>query len=735
MLPPRICHATFRSFSTPILACLLTTLVPGQAGAQLPEIPALDRDVHLIDDGVAKYPHVPPLRTSHDGRIGLDFKNKKLFLLAPEKLNQPLLESPPGVTILSDQNGIQLAESQLHTLPTDEVDLRHAALCDSGYLSASCADGRCPNPRPCGTDDCYDLTIVTPVRRDDLMPITIELWSTDFTVQVSNPKTAAASMVLTATQTPQPGPSHPTNTIFETMITDDGQLMVGRVSNQHTGLPGIDIVYAVGPANATPCDTSQWTQFRPVTEAHTDPLMNGRYGFAAYPLRDPAGALIPSGQDLRGTYPWIDRQGKNLFFTSVYSTFWYRPSTSHPFQARYTSSCVAGLNCLPDDQITLNPLPDPTSMTWFDERSKTRGVSVAGLWTHGKVVLLDGLINNIDYGMRIPSILQRMAQLYQPNTDATGNGSGQVRIGTGRHNGGGAGIFPPGYVNNSTFIDSVEHLFNANDDMVPLRLRDVVWLMTTGHHADEIAFDDWINPNAFIVSEMVGALEWAGGPPGRFNYFDGFEITNIGQWVGQGFTTAQPVRVQNSATAVATDWAIPAYGEVFGGGRLEPVALGGIYGKGLWLDGTSGIRYDVSGQPQDPDAEHWFASLFVEPRFADDSIRRLILQFPDDSRLELQGHGILHFVDPAGADLATYTLTRSQQLQTYNWTHLGLLVDPGGTRVRVYLNGDRIKTWNAGPGERLFSMVPSGQGALFAGQVASGSRPPMKALPIVNEAV
>ncbi|MEE8525920.1 MAG: hypothetical protein V3T72_18445, partial [Thermoanaerobaculia bacterium] len=323
---------------------LSTALGAGVASAQLPEIPVFERDTYLIDDGTAKYPAIPPLRTSADGRIGLDFKNKRLFLLSPERLDGPFLESPPGVTMILDTGGIQFSESDLHTLPTGDVSLRHAALCDRGYTSASCASGWCPNPRPCGNDDCYDLTIVTPVRRDDLNPITIELWSTDFTVQVANPKTTAATMTpIPPLSTPQQGPSHEMTTIFETMITDDGHLMVGRVGGSHRILGNkFDIVYAVAPVAAPRCDIDNWTTFKPITQANGDPEMNGRYGFAAYPLRDPTGALIPDDDDLRGTYPWIDRKGTNLFFTTLHSTFWYRTNSSQPFQSRYPVSCVAG---------------------------------------------------------------------------------------------------------------------------------------------------------------------------------------------------------------------------------------------------------------------------------------------------------------------------------------------------------------------------------------------------------
>ena len=59
-----------------------------------------------------------------------------------------------------------------------------------------------------------------------------------------------------------------------------------------------------------------------------DSAMEPRYGFAAYPILDPEGNPIADGVDLHGSYPWIDRTGANLFFTTVHSTFWSGPASA-----------------------------------------------------------------------------------------------------------------------------------------------------------------------------------------------------------------------------------------------------------------------------------------------------------------------------------------------------------------------------------------------------------------------
>jgi len=699
--------ADLRYGARAMFATLLMTFFWGGVVAQpgLPELPALMRNVSLIENGQSMYPHLPPLRTSADGRIGLNMKAKRLYLLRPESLSAPFLEGPDGVTILANNNGIPLSGSALHGHTTD-FSLRHAAICE-----------RTPNPRVCGNDDCYDLTIVTPVVLTAPDPDQLEFWSTDLTLRVSQPKTAQASLAIDSIDPPLQGPIHPARTMFETMITGDGQLLVARVGGSHAQFPGVDIVYSVGNPDDAPCDISQWTQISPITSAHTDPLMIDRYGIAAYPFRDPVGTLIPAGADLRGSYPWIDRGGDNLFFTTIPATLWYQDASSGAIVTRYPAACVPGTSCQPAGAMTLN---DAKS---HDETSRLRGVSMAGLWTHGKIVTLDGIINNTDYGMKIPSVKQRMVALYEPGSGPLGTETGEVRVGTGRHNGPFTD-FPPGFVNNSTFIDSIEQIFNANTEMFPLTPRDVVWNVATGHATDEVAFDDWVNPNAFIFSQMNAAMSWAGGVIGNnFDVFDGFErVAGLGGWIGRGFTGAQPVRVQNSATPPDAVWAVPAYGRTYGAARIEPVALGGIRGKGVWLTGSSGIAYDVpSNQPRSPDTFPWYAGIFIDSRFADDSIRRDLIRFPDGSRLQLTGRHAIHLVDPFGVDQHVRALAANQILPESGWAHLGLLIQAGGQQVRIYLNGDPLSTWTASGNETLFRVTPGG--TLHVGQVENSAAP------------
>lgn len=694
-------------------AALVLSLSGGLAVAQLPENPALSRSVALIESGVPQDPHIPPVRTSLDGRLGLNMKEQILLLLSPERLSTHFNDSSDGATIVADPVGVPLVVSQLHGSTWFDVADGHSAVCEDG-----------PNPVPCsGPDigkDCYTLTVITPVFERNAGGPGIDhmyLWGTEITVKVSDPKTDLAQIDPNVVYgTPVRGHQVIARNMFETMVSADGRLITGRFSNSNADLPGIDIFYAVGDEADAPCDVTQWERdhFESITHAYWDPRMldansKPRYGFAAYQMRDPEGNLIGDGVDLHGSYPWMDRTGANLFFTTVHATLWYRPtgtsSTGMPYLTRFPVQCVPGVSCLDTSQMT------HSDVTEHDEASRLRGTSMVGSWTRGKIVMLDGILNNNDYGTKIEDEYQRMVQLYESGSGP--GGDGWVRVGMGRNNGGLA-EFPPGYVNNGTFIESTEQLFNALDQLRPRTPRDVVWFVNTGRVSDEVAFDDWVSPHGFVNSEMNMSMTWAGSLNGLMELYDGFAKT--ANWTGDGFDGTREVRVQNSATG-HTVWKLPTAGHVVGNARMEPVALGGIRGHGLWLDGDTGIRYDVpQNQPQSMDDTHWYAGLFIDARFGDDSTLRDLLRFPDGSRVQLEGRSRIRFVDGAGTVMLDHGLSTTQKIPQIGWFHIGLLIDPGGQRVRLYRNGDRIRTWN---GSQPLFRLESGttRGELWVGKI------------------
>lgn len=685
-----------------------------------PEVPAISRNLSMVEKdagGVYRFqnPVIPAMRTANDGRVAVNLTRKgpfmAFYLLAPEKLGAPLVTGPDGNGILAATQFVGIADSLFHNHSGNPGIIAHSTLCDATPQFP--APGEPTNPYPCQGNpsrDCYDLTVISSYH---FFPVNdhIELWGTPVRIEVSNPKTAAAQIALAVTTGPPVlGVTFPgVQALFEPMITKDGRLLTGRVAGSPlAGYSGtFDLVYSVYPESFPACDVTRWTAFHPIAHAPFDGQMTSRYPLAFRQFRDTEGTLIPDGVDIKGSYPWVDRDGDNVFMTTVAATNFYWHPAAGQVKERYPASCVPGVAC-----------QEPTTsggIFGFDEPSNTRGVAVAGLWTHGKMVLLDGILNHTDFGFPAREEFHRVISLYQPNTGPLGTESGAVRVGAGRDaspNGG-----PPGYVDNTTFLDSTEHLLNAKSKLRPITPRDVVWIVNSGRVSDEVGFDDWVHPGSFIVSEMTASLSWGGGPvASHLHHHDGFKMLNGQPQQGSGF--GDPVRVQNSATGHAFGWSPPPYGLAYGNLRIEPVAMGGIRGRGLWLDGSSGVRYDVSAQTPGVSTRPWYVGLFVDCRFADNAQRRRVLTFPDGTRLELQGRSQVLFVDAAGTTLATFALPVGSfptglTLPLRGWAHLGLVVGEGGFEVDLYVNGFRFGEWSSAGSQTLFQLVP---GPLFLGK-------------------
>lgn len=695
--------------------------------AALPEIPSLSRDVSLIQNGQLLRPAIPPMRTSADGRVGVDVKTsggKVAFgLFRPESLTAPYEISPAGTSILAPIAFLDRKnEASFHAFnpangtPLDA--LSHVTVCDP---SQQWPTGRRPNPYTCnGSDDCYDLTVIAVYSYEATAGgPRAQLWGTPVTVRVTSPKTASADIASITVGATVAGPIHAVNNFFEPMITADGRLLVGRISDTswswtHPGNGAVfnqitDIVYSVyDPIDGLdPCDVNQWHTLSPITYAHDDPLMSG-YGISKYPFRDGENNPITPGTDIHGTYPWIDRQGNNLFFTTVDSTNYYADGAA--VRTRYPASCVTPGCVVPTTAATIDDVEYGTEM---------RGVAFTGLWSHGKTVLLDNAMNNIDFGLHRDDEGQRFLALFAPGTEPpgvtppVGGASGQVRAGTGRDNS--TLDVPVGMTENSTFIDSHQNLWNHDPHLQTATPRDVVWTLNTGRGSAEVAFDDYLDESAFIISEMSASLIHAGGYSNRQRYSDGFD--RYAPSKGHGFTL-EP-HVQNAATPVPGSWALPAYGALKGGARIEPTALGGALGKGLWLDGCAaasvdcgdGMDYvDYTIPDQTPLGKNvsdyaWYVGLFVDARFdaaATDTTVRELVKFPDGSRLVLRGRDELGFLDAAGTALKIIALPAGK-IAYQAWSHLGLQIYNHGHAVTLYLDGYAYASWSSAA-RTLFGM-------------------------------
>jgi len=161
--------------------------------------------------------------------------------------------------------------------------------------------------------------------------------------------------------------------------------------------------------------------------------MKGKYGIAAFPFRSGQGQTISETTDYGGTYPWVDRDGNNVFTTTV--------STRLSEQAnQYPHRCVPGEGCIRNERNGI-----------------LKGLSVAGLWTQGRLVHIDNMLNNTDWGVPLDPAGHRLVTLYEQR-----NGTPvEVRVGAGgRHKGHEYPVLK-GRTNNSSIADSVQNLSNA----------------------------------------------------------------------------------------------------------------------------------------------------------------------------------------------------------------------------------------------------------------------------------
>ncbi len=640
----------------------------------LPEVPAIYRNVTGIIDKEFSGPHMPLLRLSKDGRIA--FNAGSAYAVRPTAVESAVVDQKRGVV----ENLINFEEGV--TLP---FTAREIAVCEPN--TGNPVSGK-KNPYMCGVDgkdDCYDLNIVTQRKKFGEYEEVLSLHNVFTTVRVENPKTPSARIAeVTHKEISQRLP-YLTWLLVEPMTPADGRLLIGRTElqtlswyNENTDAyetgENIDIVYSYLDEPHQPCDVSQWKEFKPISHAPYDKRINQRYKFAAKPFRDASGRVIPDGEDMQGSYPWIDKEAANLTMLMGTELLEEIDLSGNPVASRYPNRCVIE-SCADEEGVDV------------EQRSNFAGLAIFGAWTQGKVVLVDGLLNDIDFKIGMADEKHRYVSLYQPGSGVTGEENGEVRVGSVRQE---AGLLetenyhgPTGY-HFASFFDSFEQRLNFWEPLLPVSPKDVTWLASTGRHTVEFAFDDYLNPNGFIVSNMVGLLDRLDRDPrsARFaaDYKDGWSIAD------QAFT--QEVRVQNSATAQPEFWHIPPSGELHNA-RIEPVALGGVRGRGIWLNGEDAyLSYDISEQPRRVSAFPWSVGVFIDPRGEGDKkdgTEEALLQFPDGTVLSLLNQQVIRYRDTEGTLLQDIPLPTP--LENKQWTHVALTIHPGGKRVGLLLDG------------------------------------------------
>jgi hypothetical protein len=651
----------------------------GPADLPMPPQPRILRDVAQVsEDGTTPATNAPPaLRVTRDGRIGLNVKMSnavggttsryvKLFLLSPEQAPSDgqlgLVADEFSIDLQNLGAGVQKVPWNNGKFPST-FEIRHATICPAPTTVIAAPDGE---------NDAYDLTLIG---FTDTTNQSTETWQVDVHLVVLNPKTAQAALDRQNSYVKRivQGPTLTTVPMaLEPMTTSDGQLLVARTGSPttfDTFTSQYNIFYAYSQSPGGFCDVAKFaTEFqpKPILYAPHDPLLkdeNGvpRYGLAARPMRDPMNQrLVTDAQvsgppfdvpNLAGTYPWIDMAGRNLFFYALHST----NSFSGSEQTRFPTTCVSGSSCAKAETL-----------------DNTRGLSVMGSWTNGKAVLLDGLINNIDFGYGVGADGQRNLALYadaDPIRFASGRANGVVSLGPA--------------VDNITIVDSLENLHNDKAAWQPRTRRDVVWKVSRGHVSDEVAFDDFIDPNVFLYAPMNGVANLLNG-----RYLDGFEQPDPQcSQAADGTFLDGAVRVQNAATMPTEMGDIPAAGTVTSDVRIEPAALGGIHGRGLYLPAGASLQFLLTNHGQASSQHSWYTGFFVDGAQAGQA-----LEIDGRFSVSLNPHSVT--ITPTGQSARTAATTPT--LLGAGWTHIGLLVQVEGATpsVALYVNGDYVATAN-----------------------------------------
>tara|TARA_Y100000768_G_C23991135_1_gene693268 strand:- start:5733 stop:8732 length:3000 start_codon:yes stop_codon:yes gene_type:complete len=757
------------------------------------EICQRSEDLSVVDGNKTRQehhrPHIPPFRTTSDGRVTIGTAGgiKPHFrTVKPELLNKPFIKSENGSHLIDSGSfrGIFDLMSVYPWRTFGGVPVRlepgHSAICDGTPLN-NLPNSTRSNPYQCvhngSPADCYDLTYVfsakipsgldhslvdmktnkiavnNPALADHFERVDydfrigpqspnvrtrsiyqakekhffahpdnykFQFYSVDLKVIVSNPKTVDARVewVEAVDDSLKQSRTFKINVIKEPVFTADGRLMITRIGKNvkhrwsvqdgltwspNNGSEYENVYFAAGPDD-NPCDVSKWETMQPFSYAYLDPKLNRfancsgpkcekRYGFAAYPLRDGENNIIPAGVDMGGSYPWISKSGAMVAFTLQESEL---AKSGLPY------SCVSN-----EENCNKN----------FEFANVGRGFAMAGLWTKGKAVYIDGLINHIDFGLRGEERFHQYAYLYDYMKDGQAKSLG-VAIGNGRMPKGTKDkdyYTPLHSAGNVNFIDSLENLFNDQPFMKPQGFADVIWQMNTGAVSSEVYFDDYLNLNTFISSPMTASTKLS---PRN-------ETVNIMRYQNGVIEDTQK-HLANDAAASLDHWEVPKAGELKGRGRIEPVALGGVHGRGLWLTSQGQVDYSYKVDSKDNvknlDLKNHpiYMGIFLDPRFSNDNKPRTLLQFSDGSHIKLQGRHTFVF-ERNGEVLASEKVpyldyNNEQRLPYKKWSHLGFSFNPNRTFIKIYLNGLFYK--NVHFSKRFFNFGLNGANTISIGSLS-----------------
>ncbi len=461
--------------------------------------------------------------------------------------------------------------------------------------------------------------------------------------------------------------------LFEPSVTADGRLLVLNV--------GIDTFYSYNKLG--PCRADGFTTFKPIMNIPFDPDLKDYPIYQtqqdqsgqSHAFRDTNNKPIDPKVSFNFAYPWIDREGRNIFFSAsgkrkghiraIYESRSSAPAVDHDFPPMFKPDGEAG-----------------------------KYVSVLGAWTQGKIVYLDNNVNFTDFGggrmyWAAPYWIDFELLLYRDRSEM---------------------VRPRG----TRSMLSNENMLNHYDAVRPLIPYDVIWtLSSVNKHQAEIPFDDFMRNNLLMNLPMNASLEvypqW-----NRFNapideYVtmfpdDGFvpnEMSNdpTGRYIGNPhLQNVSSASKQFSDSAVA----LPTKISLRGGARVEPVGQGGVIGKGIYLDGLNDF---IDVELENQIGNEWLVSAWLDIRALDPTQLRTLFYFQDGSFIQLSTEQIL-FASPSAetGQGVQYIDIRNVGLGSNEMFHIAFRItqehlDSTSTNsssslmnktIRTYINGTRL---------------------------------------------
>lgn len=465
--------------------------------------------------------------------------------------------------------------------------------------------------------------------------------------------------------------------MFEPSISADGKLLIVNM-----GL-GRGLHYSY---NATGlCNADGWKNFYPISNMPFDRNITLNYPIGKSQLRtfsvlgkkyqipmpflDAMGNPISKNDPVEGAYLWVDRKVRNVFFNAV-----------NVVQDQFKG--IPNQNCN-DADCMLDAAPG-------------KGLHALGAWTKGKMIHLDSVVNMFDFGYRDSKEIseKKVFQMNLYKDEVT--------------------TLRPSAM---TIVGSQENMLNFYDALSPSSPFDVVWnLNANNERTGEIIFDDYLNSALFFGTHFTQASAPYSYNGGKITLFKNGYMPTKSYLSGDAFTKSEFKRLeipllQNISTNNPTQdgSTTSQYIEVLGGARVEPLAQGGVHGKGLYLDGkndSASVEVKVNKA-----ASSYLLSLWIDPRTLDEK-ERTIFAFPDYSSIALTQNDLVGKRCSQNKCIKKFMSIKNVSIKTNKYFHLAVKVTnsigANNTKMRrlsFYINGTHLKntTYYSGlPYEKSF---------------------------------